>query len=117
MDELEEVESFGQTGVFYQADERSGLDVENKEEAQRLLVDLEKSGTAFEAAFFRRPSIGCVWPGGDGVIQPAVVPAQMILRLSEQSSGSELPGSFVKEEGEASMLCPYNVVRFRPHNP
>ena len=117
VDKLEEVESFGQTGLFYRADERSGLDVENKEEAQRLLVDLRKRGTVFEAAFFRRPSNGCAWPGGDGVVQPVVVPAQMILRLSEQPSDPELPDSFEEMRGEASMLCPYNVVRFRPRHP
>ena len=68
------------SGTFYQASEQTGLRAASLEEVKDLLRAVQAHGARVEAAWFKehRPSCGTPY----GIAMQAVVPTQLVVRLS-----------------------------------
>ena len=98
------------SGVFYQAEERTGLQAESVEEAKELLRRISAEGAEVEVAWFKAPSSSCGTPFG--IAMQVVVPAALVVRLSEDADQA-MPSAF-ERTSRPGLLCPYYVEKLIP---
>ena len=97
-------------GFFYQASEQTGLRVTSLEEVKNLLRTLRVQGTQVEAAWFKEPQSSCCTP--DGIAMTAVVPMQLVLRLSSPADPTALRD--FEQADNLTLSCPYFIQKLTP---